>query len=49
MLTLLLRVLLTFNATSLLIVIYQIKDPFLLTYLEGILRYAFNIDRKSVV
>ena len=48
MLTLLLRVLLTFNATSLLIVIYQIKDPFLLTYLEGILRYAFNMLLLSV-
>lgn len=48
MLTLLLRVLLTFNATSLLIVIYQIKDPFLLPYLEGILRYAFNMLLLSV-
>lgn len=48
MLTLLLRILLTFNATSLLIVIYQIKDPFILPGLEGLLRYAFNVLLLSV-
>lgn len=42
MLTSLLRVLLTFNATSLLIVVYQIKDPFLLSGVEGVTRYLFN-------
>lgn len=41
-LTILFRVLLTFNATSLLIVIYQIKDPFFLPHLEGIRKYFVN-------
>ncbi|VXB09094.1 hypothetical protein [Plantibacter sp. T3] len=41
-LTNLLRVLLTFNATSLLIVVYQIKDPFLLPAIDGVPRYLFN-------
>lgn len=47
MLTSLLRVLLTFNATSLLIVIYQVKDPFLLAEVSGIPRYLFNIGLLS--
>lgn len=42
-LMILLRLLLTFNATSLLIVIYQIKDPFLLTSLHGVSRHTFNV------
>jgi hypothetical protein len=42
MLTKLLKLFLTFNATSLLIVIYQIKAPFLLPGLDGSARYLFN-------
>ena len=34
--------LLTFNATSLLIVIYQIKAPFLYRELQGVHQYLFN-------
>lgn len=48
MLAIVLRVLLTFNATSLLLVIYQIKDPILLSELEGIQRYAFNLWLVSI-
>lgn len=43
MLTSGLRVLLTLNATSLLIVIYQIKDPFLFPELGGIPHYLLNV------
>lgn len=43
MLEKLLRVLLTFNATSLLIVVYQIKAPFLLPDLEGCQRHLFTV------
>jgi hypothetical protein len=48
MLAIVLRVLLTFNATSLLLVIYQIKDPFLLSEIEGVQRYAFNLALVSI-
>lgn len=42
MLTKFLRALLTFNATALLIVIFQIKEPFLHRELEGFHRYLFD-------
>jgi len=42
MLTSLLRVLLTFNATAMLIVIYQVKSPFLFPEFEGIPRYLVD-------
>lgn len=37
------RVMLTFNASSLLIVIYQVKTPFILDGLEGPSRWGFNL------
>lgn len=43
-----LRVLLTFNATSLLLVVYQIKDPLLFSEIEGLQRYALNLGLVSV-
>lgn len=42
MLTTLFRVLLTFNSTSLLIVVYQVKDPIFFVNLEGVCKYLLN-------
>ncbi len=47
-LTSFLRVLLTFNATSLLLIVYQIKAPFLLSDVFGIRRYLFNVGLLSM-
>lgn len=40
---LLLRFLLTFNATSLLVVVYQVKAPFLFADARGLLLYFFGV------